>query len=274
MTNAAAFITRAARLFPLAAFVAAGGCFATRNDVRLVQSDLASMRTEIIKAHAEERDALVQAQRAIQVSIDSAKSISRILASLQGDVRSSLRSVDDQLITLQELLKQSESTIRKLRADQDAREARFQQTTPPPMGATGTDSTGAIIPAQPTTSASVLYRSGMDQLNRNSVATARAAFQELLNNYPTSEFAPQAQLGLGMTYDKEKQYPAAMTAYAAVVAKYQDSPQAPQALYKHAIILTLLGRANEARLLYQQIVTRYPKSDEADLAKDRLKTPA
>ena len=48
------------RVLPLVALVATAGCFATRGDVRIVQSDIASLRAEILKNQLEQRDALTQ----------------------------------------------------------------------------------------------------------------------------------------------------------------------------------------------------------------------
>ena len=61
--RAVARARRAWRMAPLVALVAAGGCFATRNDVRIVQSDVSALRTELLKNDVAQRDALAQAVR-------------------------------------------------------------------------------------------------------------------------------------------------------------------------------------------------------------------
>ena len=80
-------MSRGVRVLPLAALFAAGGCFATRNDVRVVQSDLASFRTELLKANADQRDALASALRTLGVASDSVRVMSNRLTSVQGDIR-------------------------------------------------------------------------------------------------------------------------------------------------------------------------------------------
>jgi TolA-binding protein len=64
---------------------------------------------------------------------------------------------------------------------------------------------------------------------------------------------------------------AADTAYAAVVTKYEQSPRAPTALYKRAFIAQTAGRTTAARRLYNDLIRRYPDSDEAELARERLR---
>ena len=60
-------------------------------------------------------------------------------------------------------------------------------------------------------------------------------------------------------------------AYAAVVTKYPDSRVAPNALYKRAQIALQKGNTPEARKLLQEVISRYPKSMEAELAAEQLK---
>lgn len=272
-----ASLVRGARLLPLGAFVALGGCFATRNDVRLVQSDLASMRTELLKANAEQAASLQAAMRTLAVASDSVRVMSNRLTTVQGDVRGGLRAVNDQLIQVQELLRQSASAIAKVRADNEERFNRPLVAPPAAAGAPGMPGApvdtamGAAMP-QTQSGPNVLYRDGVANLNRGSTSTARNTFQELLNNYPNSELAPQAQLGIGQSFYNEKNFAAAIPAFAAVVAKYPDSPQAPTALYKNANIYHSQGRDPEAKTLLQQIITKYRGSDEFDFATEMLKT--
>ncbi|MDQ6611903.1 MAG: outer membrane protein assembly factor BamD, partial [Gemmatimonadota bacterium] len=201
MMHLTAFTSRALRLIPLVALVSAGGCFATRNDVRVVQSDIASLRTELLKNDAEQRDALTRALRTIQQASDTVAAMSSRLTSIQGNIVGGLRSVDTELITVQELLKQSASTIARLRseAEQRANQAAAAIQAPPVGGgfsAVGADTSAAArSAADAVTGPNELYTTGMSNLNRGSVSTARNAFQQLLDRYPTSDHAPAAQLG-------------------------------------------------------------------------------
>lgn len=270
-----AHIPRAVRLLPLTAFVAVSGCFATRNDVRVVQADLASFRTEQLKSNAEQREALAQAIRTLGVASDSVRVMSNRLTSVQGDIKGGLRAVNDQLIQVQELLKQSDATIRRLRAEQEERLRAPTVTVPttPPLTAADSVAAAAAAAAAPQDAGpSSLYASGMSQFNRGSYATARSIFQDVLTRYPTSDNAPGAQLGIGRAFEAEKNNDAAMAAYGAVVQKFPDSPQAATALYKHARLLIAGGKPGEAKPLLTQITTKFKSADEYELAVDLLKT--
>ncbi|MCC7003611.1 MAG: tetratricopeptide repeat protein, partial [Gemmatimonadaceae bacterium] len=55
-----------------------------------------------------------------------------------------------------------------------------------------------------------------------------------------------------------------------VVSRYPASDRAPTALYKRATALRAVGQTDRARVLYQQVVDKYPRTDAAVLAQDFL----
>lgn len=268
------------RVVPLVALVATGGCFATRGDVRIVQSDISSLRAEILKHQLEQREALTQTMRILQVAGDSLSKVSARTVAIQGDVRGEMRAIREQMLQVQTLLGQSQATIARLRSEIESRSAAVVATppagtVPPPVPPTGArtppptvfDSAAARAPGP-----NQLYIDGRDQLTRGSSATARIYFQELLTNFPTSDYAPDAQFWIAESFAKEKNLPAADAAYAALVSAHPTSAKAPTALYKRAQLVLQQGNTPQARQLLEQVIARYPRSDEAELAAEQLKT--
>lgn len=274
------FHRRVWRLIPLVALVATGGCFATRGDVRIVQGDIAALRTELLKNQQDQKDALQQTQRMIQLASDSLARVSARTVGVQGDVREGMRAVREQLLQVQTLLGQSQATIARLRAEMEARNAMPASPAPaePPTGAPSRGGRPAPVtpPAADTTTVlpgpNQLYTTGRDQLLRGATATARTTFQELITNYPQSDYASDAQFWIAESLAKENNVPAADAAYAAVVSAYPTSAKAPTALYKRAQLILKQGVTAQARQLFEQVVARYPRSDEAELAAETLKT--
>jgi len=76
---------------------------------------------------------------------------------------------------------------------------------------------------------------------------------------------------IGETWAKEGNAAAADSQFAMVVAKYPKSPRAPTALYKRAAAMEARNNLTGARAAYTQLVQQYPRSDEAALAKERLR---
>jgi tol-pal system protein YbgF len=277
------------RLVPLVALMATGGCFATRGDVRILQGDIAAMRADVLKGQREQSEALALTQRLLAVASDSVAKISARTVTIQGDVRGELRVVREQLLQVQTLLGQSQATIARLRAEMEARNAMMVVAPAPvsggePVPSSGRGGSNRPAPAPPVPAASAdtstgvlagpnqLYTTGRDQLLRGATATARMTFQELITNYPQSDYAADAQFWIAESLAKENNAAAADAAYAAVVSAYPTSAKAPTALYKRAQLVLKQGNTGLARQLFEQVVARFPRSDEAELATETLKT--
>jgi outer membrane protein assembly factor BamD len=104
-----------------------------------------------------------------------------------------------------------------------------------------------------------LYRS-MDQ-------TARL-FSTIVTNGPYSDVAPHAQLRIGAAREKQKNYPDAVTAYAAAADRYYNQPDiASDALYREGIAYQKQaataeydqGTAAQAIAAYTDFITLYPE---------------
>jgi TolA-binding protein len=73
-------------------------------------------------------------------------------------------------------------------------------------------------------------------------------------------------------YAAERNLTAADAEYAALITKYPNSPRVPTAMYKRALQLQASKKTAEAKKLYQDIIKRFPRSDEAALADERLQS--
>lgn len=250
----------------------AGACFATRNDVRILQQDLQVVRAERATADSALRaqmDADLQRVTALLGALgDSVHAASASLGRLRGDFGEDMRAVRQQLIMVQELTGQSQRRIMELRSELEARAADL--ATPDTSAAAGSDSAAATRPPAPPGPAQ-LYQMGQDQLRRGSVSSARAAFMQLLTAYPTSDLAPDALYGVAETWADEGNGVAADSVYAQVVQRYPRSAMAPNALYKRATAFRSIGQVDQAEALYRQIVAQYPQSDAALLAQEFLR---
>ena len=284
-----------------AAALASAGCFATREDVRLLQTDIQAVRAERVNSDSAMRAQLNRVATTLATVSDSMLSLSGRLTRFQGDVRGELYELGQQLIQIQELTGQSQRRLQELRASLEQRaqalapSAPTPVTTPPPTGGAGTPSagaspagtptgaapsssappagaTGAPAPTSGTPGPNALFELSLDQLRRGSAGAARTGFLELLRQYPTSDVADDAQFYIGETYSVEGNAAAADSAYAAVVARYPASPRAPTALYKRAVAMQAAGNAAGARAALNELIAKYPRSDEAALARERLQT--
>ncbi len=248
------------------------GC-ATSSDVKLLQDNLTSMRAENQRADSARNIQLDRVIEQLADINDSLRIISSRSVKWQGDIRSDLYSLQQQLIQIQELTGQSQARLQELRAQLE-RQAVVQ--TGPSLMAAGAAGAAAGAAGRDTAATNgpgpnQLFELALEQLRRGSTRAAQSGFEDLLRQYPNADVAADAQFYLADAYAQENNMAAADSGYQAVVAKYPTSPRAPTALYKHAGVLEAAGETAAARRAYQDVVKRYPRSDEAVLAQDRLR---
>jgi tol-pal system protein YbgF len=278
--------------------LAAGACFATREDVRLLQNQMQAAQAQSAHADSDRQAQLDRVIEQLGLVNDSLGRIGGQLTKFQGDVEGSVYAMGQQLIQIQELTGQSQRRLQELRAGLEAQ--RATAVTPPPIASTpsptdtagqaappsagqapgqtpaaGTGavvtSTGTVSGANGTPGPNQLYEMALDQLRRGSTTAARTALQDLLRQYPNADVAADAQFYVAETFAKEHDTAAADSGYRLVAQRFPASDRAPQALFKHALVLQAQHKVQAARAAYQEVITKYPRSDEAVLAKDRLR---
>ena len=258
--------------------VAASGCFASTAQLDEVRDDVSATRAEAAVSDSVRATQLVQILSTLRDVSDSISALSQRLTRLRAETQADVRGMRQQVSEILEVTGQSESRLRELRREIDARiRATAPAPAPPPAPVQSGDSI-PVAPASPPAapvedapSAEELYRIGRDQLTRGGNSAARAALSDLLKRYPDSELAADAQFLIAEAFAADRSVARADTAYAAVVSRYPDSPRAPTALYKRGVMAQTARRTTTAKRLYNELIQKYPSSDEAELARERLR---
>lgn len=115
-----------------------------------------------------------------------------------------------------------------------------------------------------------LYLSSKKAYDAGRYEEARKGFQELVDTYPTSDHADNAQFWIGETYYNEKWYEKAILEYQKVIENYPSGNKVAAALLKQGLSFLTIGETNNARLLLQDLVNKHPGTQEAEVAKKKL----
>ena len=268
-------------LAPAVLIFVSSACFATRNDVKLLQEDILSLRNVQVRADSARAKQLADMAASLNATLgsvkDSVRDLGTRLTSFQGATRQEFYSMGEQLIQLGERLGQSQSALTNFRADMEERNRQFMEGQRPPgtppgatPGDTTTRTTAVVPPARMGEGPNVLYQIGRDQLMQNSWSSARDAFNELIRSHPTSDRVPLAMLGIAESYDAEGNRTQGDSVFRQVVATYPSSQAAATSLYKLGLSLMNQKKPAEARAAMQQVVRNYPRSDESTLATEWL----
>ena len=128
---------------------------------------------------------------------------------------------------------------------------------------------GAMPPAAP--SVDELYASAKRDFDRGALDSARNAFQRLLGLYPKERLTGNAQFWLGETYYREQWYEKAILEYQKVIENYPNGNKVEASLLKQGLAFFNLGDKANARLILQELIRKYPKSNEAQIARQKVK---
>ena len=133
-------------------------------------------------------------------------------------------------------------------------------------------SAAASSPAVPAAEADeqALYNRALEQLRARNYAAAVDGFRALAASHPTGQMADNTQYWLGEAYYVTAEFDQAAAAFQRVLTGWPSSRKAPDALLKLGYTQIEQNKLAAARATLQQVATKYPDSDAAKLAADRL----
>jgi TolA-binding protein len=239
--------------------------------VRNVEDQITQLRNVQDRRDQERSRQLAEVIRLQQAMMDSLSSTRAAVSQLRGDFANDLYEVQRQLVQLQELTGQSQQRLSELRTQLERRAEELQQPEPAAGGVR--DTTTSFVnpaPSQNQPSADQMYQTSLGQLRLGSASTARMGFRELLKSYPTSDKAPDALYYIGQSFETENA-DSALYYYQQVTRDYAQSPRSGSSYYHIGLIKERANDRAAARDAYQKVVQSFPNSDEAALARDRLK---
>ena len=115
-----------------------------------------------------------------------------------------------------------------------------------------------------------LIKRAEEALAKDQPGVARALLTRLLKESPSDPLAAKARYRLAESWFNEGQYQRAILAFEEVVSQHSDTDWAPWAMVRQGECFEKLGQQEEARLFWQDVVDRYPKSQAAADAKGLL----
>jgi tol-pal system protein YbgF len=186
---------------------------------------------------------------------------------LQSDVRGLRGDVE----LLQNQSEGGKAQTRSLYGDLEKRIAALE-TLGGVGAASGGISAGSAMPsAGGAAGEQAAYDAAFNALKGADYPKAIQSFQAFLAAYPSSPLASNAQYWLGEAYYVTREYDAAMAAFRKVTTDWPDSRKAPDALVKVGFTQAALGRSGDARATLEEVTRRFPGTEAATLATDRLK---
>ena len=117
-----------------------------------------------------------------------------------------------------------------------------------------------------------LYDATKAAFDGGDMQAAREGFEKLIAEFPDSRYADNAQYFIGETYYREKWYEKAILEYQKVIENFPDGNKVAAALLKQGLAFINIGERNNARLILKDLATRFPGTQEAKTAQQKLDT--
>ena len=193
-------------------------------------------------------------------------------------LKSDVAKIRGQIEVLTYELEQSQKRQKDLYVDLDARMRKLEGSPGPtadgaPADPAASGASGAATGASPLPSTPAeqrAYDAALDQFKRGDYQGAITGFTAFVKTSPKSALAPSAQYWIGNAHFARKDYKAAIASQRQLLLAWPDSPKVPDALLNVASAQSELGDSSAARRTLEELIGKFPQTDAAAKAKQRL----
>jgi tol-pal system protein YbgF len=266
--------------FILVGLLVIWGC-ATQSDVNTIDNRL----TEMEMRDAQQRQFREELKSDVEVRNQQLRKQSAGLRALLEEMNEEIRILGGRVEEMEYALKQEQQNARELEKKREEKLDRLAELTDQHSERivrmeqylnleSSKKPVATVAPATPATKPSSedeIYRSAKQAFDQGDSEAARKGFQEFIRRYPESKNADNAQFWIGEIYYREKWYEKAILEYQNVIEKFPKGNKVPAALLKQGLAFSNIGDNANAKLILEELVRKYPKSNEAKVAAEKLK---
>ncbi|MDB5815322.1 MAG: ygbF [Rhodocyclales bacterium] len=229
----------------------------------LFDDDEARRRLEQLRADMDARiEKLEDASRAQMQLVNQIEALRAEIAKLRGQVEVTTNDLDQSQKRQKDFYVDLDTRLRKVEAsvaDLTQKLAVNGTAAQPVVAAT-------VDPAQETRD----YEAAVNALRAGKYVDAAVGFRQFIKTWPKSSFQPGANYWAASALFQARDAQTASDYYSKVITTWPDDALAPDAMLGLANCQQELGDAPQARKTLQALVSKFPKSDAAKTAKQRL----
>jgi len=116
------------------------------------------------------------------------------------------------------------------------------------------------------------YDDAYNTFKRGNFKAAKSKFKKFIASFPKSEYKVNSQFWIGECYYKTDDFAEAIIKYDEIITTHPQHPKAPSALLKQGFAFLKLGDATDGKLILNKVIANYPRTDQAEIARRKLKT--
>jgi tol-pal system protein YbgF len=245
---------------------------AASKEIERLQIQIAGLQNQIAELQRSTEDTHREVRRLNELLAEQNATIRKTLADQRVQeeaIAAALRDISDRLAEVNERYQALKATLPPV------------SEAPPATGyaATGSATPGAAPPGAPPAAAAPaapppapreLYSQAYADFARGNYDLAIAGFTEYIRAYPGTDFTDNAQYWIGECLYGKKQFAEAIEAWNALFRDYASSDKLPDARVKKGMALEKLGRRSQALVEYRYVMDRFPNTQAARIARERL----
>jgi tol-pal system protein YbgF len=205
-------------------------------------------------------------------------SIDNLQRTLQTSLGSQVTSTNQRLDSQQQRLQLINDSVDELKARQNKLSDQLTQIRQlletiqaPPAAAAPVQQAVPQAPPGPTPGPALFTKAVSDLMNSNNPKLAMSEFEDYLKYYPDGENAETCQFYIGEIYYTNGDFQRAVEAYNDVIDRYPKGTRTAGAHLRKGYALLELRQKDAAVKELRALIKRFPGTDEAKRASERLK---
>ncbi len=257
------------------------GCVSP-SDIQKLQSQISELQDQIaqVKKTASSKQEVENVnQKIVDQTNTLLKSNAQLVVKVQqidekmNEVNGRIETQGARVDRIAQQVTQAQHDIEQLRASQAAAATVAASATQAPLLGPQPPQPGGQMTVAATAGESPVevYNAATRDYGKGNFDLAIAGFRDFMQKNPNSDLADNAAYWIGESLYSQKKYSEAIEAFDVVVNRYAKSDKVPGALLKKAYAYLALGDKARAIVQLQYVVHEHSKSEEAGLARQKLK---
>jgi tol-pal system protein YbgF len=246
-----------------AAVLAAGPAHAANKDIERLALQIATLQGQV-----------AEIQRASEESRAELRRLTELVAEQNALLKKGVADRRQQEEALAANVKDLGDRVAEIAEALEALRAQFPAPLAAPAAGDGAGPSPAGAPdaaaSAPVPAPRELYSQAYADYARGNYDLAIQGFTEYIRNYPDTDFTDNAQYWIGECLYSKKMYEEAIEAWNTLFKDHPSSDKLPDGRVKKGMALERLGRKSQALVEYRYVVDRYPNSQAARIARERL----
>lgn len=248
------------------AFAASKEIIQLQTQVQQLQEQMTAMQRSFDERMGVMKNLVEQDTDAVNKLAGSLTSLQTSLQKQQGDSVSHVDQVSGQIQSLNDSLDELKARLAKVSKQLEDMQSSQQSIAANQVQQQAVQQ--AVISAPPP---DVLYNNALRDYNGDKNDLATGEFSDYIKYYPNTELAGNCYFYLGELQFRQGNYQQAVQSYDQVIQNFPTGTKAASAQLKKGFSLIELGKKDDGEAELRHVIQRYPKSNEALQARERLR---